>query len=133
WPTWAAKPSATRMTPREKRFDESRATVIASRTRRTGRWVRQAGAAPLGCGRAAGLGSCGRPHGHGPRHDLEDQAAVRAGVDLRRPAEAAHRADHRQLVVAALAADGARRVDEPVAPAVRQPDWVDRLPTGADL
>ena len=48
------------------------------------------------------------------RLDLQDEAAVGAGVDDGRAAEAAHRADDRELVVAALAADRARR-DRPGA------------------
>ena len=115
-PTCAANPSATRMTPSEKRSDESAARVIGSGGRR-----------------AAGLGTGRRPDGDGPRLDLEDEAAVRAGVDERRAAEAAHRADDRELVAAALAADRPRRVDQPVAPAVGQADRVDRLAAGADL
>ena len=49
------------------------------------------------------------------------------------PPEAAHRADDRELVVAAVAAERAGRVDQPVAPAVGQADREDRLAAGSDL
>ena len=66
-------------------------------------------------------------------HDLEDEAAVRARVDERRPPERAHRADDRQLVVAALAAERPGRVDQAVAAAVGEADREDRLAAGPDL
>ncbi len=47
--------------------------------------------------------------------------------------EAAHRADHRELVVAGLAAGRAGRIDQAVASAVGEPDREDRLAAGTDL
>ena len=57
---------------------------------------------------------------------------VQVSTDAWRP-EPAHRADHRQRVVAIVAAQRPGRVDEGVAPAVGQPDREDRLAAGPDL
>ena len=60
----------------ENRTDESAAMVIASGTHAAGR---------PGDGRAPGFGPCADRDG--PRHDLQDEAAVGARVDLRRAAQ----------------------------------------------
>src|SRR6186997_3103125 len=100
-PTWAANPSATRMTPSENRSEERTAMVSASR-----------GRGP------AGLRSGRLPDRDGAWLDLEDQAAVRARVHQRQPAEAAHRADHGQRLAVRVAADHTRLIDETVPPAM---------------
>ena len=73
WPTCAAKPIATSSTPTENRVEERTSSDISG-LRRLGSGGR--GAARLGAGRA----------GRRPRRrlHLEDEAAVRAGVDRRR-------------------------------------------------
>src|SRR3954468_2190093 len=84
-------------------------------------------------GRAAGLRPGCRSDRDGSRLDLEDEAAVRAGVDDRGPPEAAHRADDGELVVVDLATHGSRGRDQAIAPAVGESDLEDRLSVGADL
>src|SRR4029079_6032641 len=113
--TCAAKPRATRITPTEKRMEES----SAMDHRLTGRWgaTNSAAAARSRDRGATGPGAGGGVDDDGARLDLEDEAAIGAGVDERRPAEPAHRADDREVVAAAIAARRARGEDQCVAPA----------------
>src|SRR5688572_6184330 len=139
-PTCAANPSATKTTPIGKRALDSSAMVIVSGDARKPPRVAER---PSRCHgpsiqrsgdrRAAGL----RP-GYRTAHDdrawldLEHETAVGAGVDDGHAAQTAHRADNGERVLAALAAGGSGRVDEPIAPAMGQPWWEDRLAVRAD-
>src|SRR5688572_14195802 len=102
WPTKAANPSAMPSTPRGKSALESSAIVISSSDGRPACRVSSGDrcAARLGAGR--------RRHRDGLGLDLEDEAAVGAGVDGGHATQAAHRADDGELVVAAIAAERAR-------------------------
>ena len=86
WPTCAANPSATRITPTEKSVEDEDFEASSG----VGRGLGQAAAAPPG----SRAGRCGPATAR--RLDLEDEAAVGAGVDRPRAAEAAHRAGHRE-------------------------------------
>ena len=115
WPTWAANPSATRMTPSEKRLDDSAAMSLRRPPRR-----RASGPADARTATARVLTFRTSPQ----------FAQVSISADA---AERAHRADDGELVVAALAAERPGRIDQAVAAAVRQADREDRLAVGADL
>ena len=60
------------------------------------------------------------------RLDLEHEAAVGARVDEGGAAQAAHRADDREVVAAAVAAERAGLEDQGVAPAVGETRLEDR-------
>ena len=78
WPTWAANPSATKMTPIEKRTDESSAMVIARGDARGGSRVARRLRRPR---RHRASGRRRTAHDDGARLDLQHEAAVGAGVD----------------------------------------------------
>src|SRR5688572_29042884 len=117
------------MTPTEKRIDESSAMVIASKDARAGSSVARRSGRCGPAGLRAGVGA----HDDGAVLDLEHEAAVAARIDERGPAEPAHRAEHRQVETVLVAADGARRIDQAVAPTVRQPGREDRFTVRAGL
>src|SRR6476659_91635 len=94
--------------------------------RLTGRWkgTNSAAAARSRDRGAAGSGAGGGVDDDGARLDLEDEAAIGAGVDERRPAKSAHRADDREVVAAAITAGRARGEDQRIAPAVGE-TWLE--------
>ena len=114
WPTKAANPMAISRVPTLNSAEDSWGSTSGDR-----------GAAGLRPGAGADRDRA--------RDDLEDEAAVGAGVDDGGAAQVAHRADHRELVLAGVAAGRARRVDERIAAAVGQALREDREPAGIQL
>src|SRR6478752_3980378 len=114
WPTKAANPMAISRVPTLNSAEDSWGSTSGDRG-------------------AAGLRPGARADRDRARDDLEDEAAVGAGVDDGGAAQVAHRADHRELLLAGVAAGRSRRVDERVASAVGQALGEDRQATGVEL